>query len=398
MTGAAALASRTISARPASAGATSHVLPGYPDAIDRVAGLAAPAHRFLRAAWFGGSGDTGAATLVGRRADGTEFAAIPTLPVGPAIAAARSVPGAYWPLRGFPVAEDATAAELAGLLSSDGARAALGRVWRLGPIHRADPATKLLIRAARKAGWTVLKRSLGTTFVQDIGAAAAADEWPRKSRLRKMRAALRKLEARGGHGLRFVRGPAWTGELLEQLGDIEARAWVGRSTDGSGAKFLTGDRRGHWRRVLADPVLADMLSAVVLDVAGRPAAFTFDLTVGRLQYGIASSYDADLAAFAPGHIVTHHHLVESLARGVTEIDWGAGDGGYKREIGAGPGSEIVDCLFVRSRALAAVLRTGWKLPPQDPGAAAAPAEGLGRTEQALIASLGMAAAAAAFIE
>ncbi|MBX3560196.1 MAG: GNAT family N-acetyltransferase [Sphingomonas sp.] len=397
MKGVAAQAIETDSAISATAEPMAHVLPGYPDAIDAVAAMAAPARRFLRRAWFAGSGDAGAVTLVGRRADGTAFAAIPTLPVGPAVAAARTVPGAYWPYRFFPVTEDAEEGELADLLSCDAARAVLGRVWRLGPVYRADPATKLLVRAARKAGWTVLKRSLGTTFVQDIGAASAAGQWPRKSKLRRVRAARHKLDAQGGYGLRFVRGAAWSDALLGELGDIEARSWVGKSTDGSGAKFLTEDQRAYWRRALADPVLADMFSAVVLDVAGKPVAFTFDLTVGALQYGIASSYDADWSAFAPGHIVTHHHLVESLARGVTQVDWGAGDGGYKREIGAEAGSEIVDCLFVRGRALAAILRTKWKLPPGD-GDPAVPVEGLGRTEQALIASLGMAAAAAAFIE
>ncbi len=397
MKGAAAQAIRTDSACSATGTTTAHVLAGYPNAIDEAAGNAAPAHAFLRRGWFAGSGDAGAVTLVGRRADGTAFAAIPTLPVGPAVAAARTVPGAYWPYRFFPIAEDAGEGEIATLLASDAARAALGRVWRLGPVYRADPATKLLVRAARKAGWIVLKRSLGTTFVQDIGAAVAAGKWPRKSKLRKMRAALRGFDEQGGHAIRFVRGTRWSDELLSQLGDIEARSWVGRSTDGSGAKFLAEDQRAHWRGVLADPVLAEMLSAVVLDVAGKPVAFTFDLTAGALQYGIASSYDEDMAGFGPGHVVTHHHLAESLERGVTQVDWGAGDGGYKREIGAVAGSEIVDCLFVRGRALAAILRTKWKLPPGD-GDPAVPVEGLGRTEQALIASLGMAAAAAAFIE
>ncbi len=376
---------------------TAHVLPGYPEAIDAAAGIAAPAQLFLRRAWFDGSGDAGAVTLVGRRADGTAFAAIPTLPVGPVIAAARTAPGSYWPFRFFPMAEDAAEPELTALLASDATRAALGRVWRLGPVYRADPATKLLVKAGRKAGWTVLKRSLGTTFVQDLAAEVADGKWPPKSKLRRVRSGQRRLDAEGGHAVRFISGGQWTDDLLVRLGDIEARSWVGRSTDGGGAKFLTEEQRDQWRRVLHDPVLADMLSATVLEVAGRPIAFSFDLTAGPLRYALASSYDEDWKAFSPGHIVTHHMLADALARGVSRIDWGAGDGGFKREIGAQAGSEIVDCLFVRGRALASVLRTKWKLPPGEADAGV-PAEGLGRIEQALIASLGMAAAAAAFIE
>ncbi len=397
MKGAAAQAIELDPAAATSGAPSAHVLSGYPDAIDRVAGLAAAPHRFLRAAWFGGSGQTGAVTLVGQRADGMPFAAIPTLPVGPIVAAARTVPGAYWPFRFFPLAADAAEPELTALLAADGARAALGRVWRLGPVYRADPATRLLVKAARKAGWTVLKRSLGNTFVQDLAATAAAGRWPPKSKLRRVRAGERKLDAQGGHALRFVSGAEWTAGLLDRLGDIEARSWVGRSTDGGGAKFLTEDQRGQWRVALRDPVLADMLSAIVLEAAGQPIAFSFDLTAGPLRYALASSYDEDWKSFSPGHIVTHHMLADGLARGVSHIDWGAGDGGFKREFGAVAGSEIVDCLFVRSRPLAVVLRTKWKLPPEGAGAGA-PVEGLGRTEQALIASLGMAAAAAAFIE
>lgn len=394
MKGASAQAIRTDSACSAATGPAAHVLPGYPDAIDAVAAMAAPAHSFLRRAWFAGSGDAGAATLVGRRADGTAFAAIPTLPVGPTVAAARTVPGAYWPYRFFPIAGDAGEAEMTALLASDAARAALGRVWRLGPVYRADPATKLLVKTARKAGWIVLKRSLGTTFVQDIG---AAGEWPRKSTLRKLRAAERRLGETGDVSFRFVRGALWDAQVFDDMADIEARSWVGKATDGSGAKFLTDAQRSHWASAIADRALADMLSAVVIDLDGRPIAFTFDLTVGATQYGIASSYDAAYAGFSPGKIVNYRHLAESLERGVTQVDWGAGDGGYKREIGAEAGSEIVDCLFVRGRALAVILRTQWKLPPES-GDPAVPVDGLGRTEQALIASLGMAAAAAAFIE
>jgi hypothetical protein len=392
--GAAAQAIETDSAISATAEPTAHVLPGYPGAIDEVAGAAAPAHNFLRRAWFAGSGDAGAVTLVGRRADGTAFAALPTLPVGPAVAAARTVPGVYWPFRFFPIAEDAGEVEMTALLASDAARIALGRVWRLGPVYRADPATTLLVKAARKAGWIVLKRSLGTTFVQDIGAAGL---WPRKSALRKLRAAERRLGAEGEVRFRFVRGRDWNAKQFGDMADIEARSWVGQGTDGSGAKFLTEAQRGNWAAAIADPILAEMLSAVLLEVGGRPIAFTFDLTAGATQYGIASSYDADWKRFSPGHVVTHNHLSDSIARGVRRVDWGAGDGGYKRELGAEAGSEIVDCLFVRGRALAAILRTKWKLSPAgcDP---AVPVEGLGRAEQALIASLGMAAAAAAFIE
>lgn len=387
-------APRPIADPPPSRAAHCHGVAGYPAAIDEVAALAAPTHRFLRGAWFAAGGDAGAVTLVGRRSDGQPFAAIPTLPVGPALAAARTVPGSYWPFRGVPLAADTSEAELVALLSDREARAALGRVWRLGPVYGSDPATRLLLTAARKAGWTVLTRGLGSTFVQEIVPAAAAGRWPNEAKLRRVRAAERKLAAEAGVGFRTISGVGWSDAVLDDLAAIEARSWVGQATDGRGAKFLSPEQRGLWRTALRDPALAEMLSAEILDIGGEPAAFSFDLTVGACQYAIASSYDSRWASFGPGKIVTWRQLAGVLDRGVTRIDWGAGDSGYKREFGAVPGAAIVDFLFVRGRSLATVLRARWKSPAD----VSVPVDGLGPAEQALIASLGMAAAAIVFLE
>ena len=124
--------------------------PGFSDDIDRVADRDADGRRFLRRGWFAATGETGGATLVGRRGDGAPFVAIPTLPFGPAIASARNVPGNYWPFRGFPLAGDTDEAELADFLGSGAARAALGQIWRLGPAYRTDPAVALTVKAARR--------------------------------------------------------------------------------------------------------------------------------------------------------------------------------------------------------------------------------------------------------
>jgi CelD/BcsL family acetyltransferase involved in cellulose biosynthesis len=46
--------------------------------------------------------------------------------------------------------------------------------------------------------------------------------------------------------------------------------------------------------------------------------------------------------------------------GVACIDWGAGDPGYKSEMGAVAGPAIVDHLFVRNRLLARLVRPFWR--------------------------------------
>src|SRR5688572_10290109 len=114
------------------------VEPGFPAALD---GLAARSsgRTFLRAAWYAAGAAPGAATVLGCRPDGTPVAAIPTVPGGPPLLGARSVPGSYWPFRSALIDPAATSAELAAMLAAPEARAALQPVWRLGPAYRDDP-------------------------------------------------------------------------------------------------------------------------------------------------------------------------------------------------------------------------------------------------------------------
>ncbi len=327
---------------------------GVAPAIDQLSPLLPASHRFLRAAWFGSPESRGAATLIASRADGSPVSAIPTIGLGPALVGARTVPGSYWPFRAVPIAQDATAEELTAFLEHPVTLATLGQVWRLGPTYADDPATQRLSHAAASAGWTVLVRQLGRTFLFDT-----TGGWPRASTRRRLANYRRQLDQLGAVRFDTIRGRDWSDAVLAELGAIEQASWVGRATDGTGAKFMSPDRRTDWRRALADPVLADALMATILRVDGTPVAFSFDLIAGALQYGIASSYAESFAAYRPGKLVTAHQIAHACALGVSQIDFGAGDSGYKREMGAAPGSPIVDLLFVRSRTASSLLQLKW---------------------------------------
>lgn len=333
------------------------VEPGLPPVLDALAARSA-GRNFLRSAWYGACAAPAAVTLVGCRPDGTPIAAIPTIPTGPALLGARSVPGSYWPFRSPLIAPDATAEELAAMLASPEARAALP-LWRIGPAYRDDPALDRIERAAGHAGWTVLTRTLGTTFLFDLGAMRDDAAWPRRSTRRRLANYQKQLAQHGEVRHSFVTGDSWNEDAIETIGRIEANSWVGKRTDGRGAKFLTESHRAQWRRALRDPVIADALSATILYAGGQPVAFAFGLREGTVQYSIASSYDDRFAAYRPGKIVTHRELEEALLRGVRTVDLGAGDGGYKREMGAVAGSEIVDLLIVGNRSAARLLRLKW---------------------------------------
>lgn len=331
---------------------------GYPLVIDAVAARSRAPLRFLRRAWYAGKGE-GGSTLIASRLDGTPFAAIPTAPIGPNMIGMRGVPGGYWPFRAPVIAADATRSELAALLAHFGTRQLLAPLWRIGPVYADDPTLSMLIAAARRAGWTVLRRSLGKSWMLRLPT-GEGEPWPRKSVERRLRVNTRQLDAIGPVSIAGIHGDRWSEATLATLGRIEAESWVGKNTDGSGAKFLTAEQRAVWTRILADPVLADALHATILSVGDRPVAFTFDMLIDDHQYGIASSYDAAFKAQSPGKLVTYRQFEDSIARGIRTVDLGAGDSGYKRDLGAVPGSEIVDLLLVRSRSAASLLRMKWE--------------------------------------
>ena len=101
-----------------------------------------------------------------------------------------------------------------------------------------------------------------------------------------------------------------------------------------------------------------MMWAAVLTVDGVPAAFSFDLNIGTLKYAIANSYDPVFAKHSPGKLLYYRNLVRALADGVTQVDWGAGDSGYKETIGAVQGPAIRDWLLLKPGAPALL---GWVL-------------------------------------
>lgn len=331
---------------------------GFPPEIDALAAGRSGALGFLRAGWYGPADSAGARTLVVRRAAGGEpIAAIPTLPFGPAIAGARKVPGPYWPMRSAPIAPDCDPHELAEALAHPAARR-LGPVWRMGPARADDAATRVLIEAARIAGWRVLARPSGTCWVVDCET-LRAEGGLRASTAKRLAKTERRLAAIGSITWQYVRGNQWSEAILAEMGAVEAASWIAARTDGSGAKFMTPQQRAQWLCPLADPVLAKMLCATILRLDDRPVAFSFDLDDGPVQYGIAGSYLTEFARYDVGKLVNYRTLTDAIADGQTALDLGTGDSGYKREMGAKAAYDLVDLLFVRHAAAAPLMARVW---------------------------------------
>lgn len=317
--------------------------PGLDSAIDEVAAAGAPARAFLSRSWFEAALPAGsrARSLVMRRSDGQPVIA---LPIAPATWGINAVPGSYWPYRSFPVAADLTADEFTAFLAAPGIRRALGQVWRIGPIYADDPVLQLLEQTARPAGWRLLKRRLATSFQVDFAALAAEAPWPRKTTLKRNRQLENQMARLGALEWQSLSGAELDGRLLETLAALEAKSWHGESRD---AKFLSPTHRRTWDRLVADPGQAERLRAQLLTIEGQPAVMLFQLEAGPMVHGIATSYDPRFATHSPGKCLHMRALVAAQARGVERFDWGSGDSGYKRQLGAQPRVAILDCLLLR---------------------------------------------------
>ncbi|QDX27432.1 GNAT family N-acetyltransferase [Sphingomonas suaedae] len=335
---------------------------GLASALDPVADRAAPTHRFLRYGWFAAALHAygGAARTLTIAREGAPVLALPIVDTGPASLRIAQVPGCYWPFRSFPVAQDAGAEAFELLLDTLGKHC---NALRIGPVYDRDPALEGLRAAAATRGWVALDRFVAESFLLDMAALRAEGTWPRNSTLRKNRFHEKHLAEHGEPDWSFVSGADWTARAFDDLAAVERNSWIADRTDGRDAKFTEDGHGAFWRAAAADPVIAAMLWAAVLRIDGQPMAFSFDLNAGALKYAIANSYDPRVGKHSPGKLLYYRNLVRALDDGMTMVDWGAGDSGYKRVIGADAGPTIRDWLFVRPGlpGLAArLLRGRWR--------------------------------------
>ena len=336
---------------------TVRAVDGLASAIDRVAEGAPATHRFLRYGWFAaalGAYGGHARTLVVEDGHAPRIA-LPVVQSGPAALGLATVPGCYWPFRGFAASARADAAAYDALIR---ALAREVRVLRWGPVYDDDPVLVAMLAAARARGWAVLDRWVAHSYRLGIGDRSG---FPRASTLKKNRFHEKHLAEHGAPAWRFATGPAITDALLNDLAGVEAASWVGAKTDRRDAKFMADGHGGFWRRAAADPELAALMRVAMLRIDGRAQAFAFDLDGGTLRWAIANSYHPAVAKHSPGRLLAYRNLAAAAASGVRVVDWGAGDIGYKEQMGATEGPGIRDYLLVRPGVSAAAARAaaGW---------------------------------------
>lgn len=346
-------------------GVIAAVEPGASAALDLLADVDRPHHAFLRTAWFA-AGRIGApiCSLVARRPGSDDpLVAIPLIQRRFGPFAISEVAGPYWPWRSFPLAPNDGREALAALLSSRETGSRLGRIWRLGPVLEDDPGLAALAEVAAGSGWSLITRRLGTCYRVEFAKLRESGPWPTTKTKRKNRWLERRLAESGPVSIRSISGTAWSKQTFAALARIESESWVGRSADRRDTKFLDPANRSMWTGAIKDPVLADLIGASILEVGGEPAAFTFHVRSGATLHMIANSFSERFREGSPGRLLLYHDLEKAAEAGIEAIGWGIGDPGYKTEMGAVPGAELVDLLVVRGPLVAALVGPLWRRRP-----------------------------------
>jgi CelD/BcsL family acetyltransferase involved in cellulose biosynthesis len=338
---------------------TIDVAPFSASDIDAVTAAAHPAQAFLTSGWFNATGQS-PVVIGARRPDGTAIAAFPLTDrsIGPF--RVKEISGSYWPFRSIPLAENISDAELALLLRNKAMHAAMGRLFRFGPVYSDDPAASRLVPIAKANGWTVLRKPLATCYELDLADLHEAGPWPKGSTRRKNRARERKLAADGDLNYRFLIGTQIDHASMDAMATVEANSWLAKLDGGGDTKFRDPKNRAIWERLVADPALSQSLFASLMTIGETPIAFSFGLEIGNCRYYIANNYDEGFSKFGPGKLLLYKDFEFATDRGIGKISWGAGDAGYKTEMGAQPGPAIEDLLFVRGSLLGAVVRRFWE--------------------------------------
>jgi CelD/BcsL family acetyltransferase involved in cellulose biosynthesis len=328
--------------------------------VNAIAEADLPARHFLRAAWFNAGARRATRTVLLRGRDGSAIAALPLAPKAIGPIALWQIAGAYWPMRSATIRADASITELADALADPATHRQLGSVWRMGPVIDADPQLAKFKAAAVQSGWHVLSRHIGTIFSLDLATLTGSGTWPSAKGQQKNRWRVRQLEKTGPVRIEHFTGTDWTAATRDAIAVIEANSWVGKLEQGGDTKFHDPALRAYWEDAAHDPVIAAMIRGSLLYVGDTPAAFTFGLDCGTTRYLIANNFDQRFHKHSPGRVLLYDDFTSAAARGIRHCDWGLGDGGYKREMGAEPVGEASDLLFVRGSIKAALLTRLWE--------------------------------------
>ena len=267
-----------------------------------------------------------------------------------------SLGGYYWPQRGvgFVGHGDVRAAvcQLAQMMDA-GRRPAL---IRMGPVAADDAGSQALLSALASRGWRRLQRTLGTVMRLELPKQLAGlNEVASTSMLKNLAYLRRRLGKQVGEvrSSRHSLCDPGADALIERLAAIEQRSWV--SEDGGIPKFAGARNRQFWSAFVGRHELPWQPTVWILQVGDTDVAFSAHIEAGGTIWILANSYDAAWKPHSPGSLLTLDVLTHGIEHGVTLVDWGQGDSGYKSRWGATEDTTLHEHLLFPPHALGVAL-------------------------------------------
>jgi hypothetical protein len=259
-----------------------------------------------------------------------------------------SLAGYYWPFRAIPIVPDQeglrdTCSAIAAFVSS---RREF-RTLRLGPVPRTDPAVRGLVNAFDERGWVAIEKSIDDTYAILMPPDFKSYERELGSHLLKKVAYFeRRLRKTGDVEIRAggaASATEWLG-LLDDLSSVEGKSWV-KEKEGT-LKFVGERNRRFWQEAISSEAVARALRVWLLYVEGKPVSYSLNIDSGSTRYILANGYDAAFKEHSTGSILAYHLLRDASQRGMSTVEWGLGDSGYKTRWLARPHFELVDVMLI----------------------------------------------------
>jgi hypothetical protein len=261
----------------------------------------------------------------------------------------HSLGGYYWPFRVLPITNDPdrlndTCEAIAAFVCSSRAFGAL----RLGPVPRNDPVVDNFLLAFSERGWRVLEKRIGETLAVRMPPNSEAFRRELGTHLLKKVAYFeRRLQKLGTVEIRQTApgAPAqWRAQLLD-LELLEGNSWVAKQEDGT-TKFVGERHRRFWEEVALDRAISDALRVWVMYFRGIPVSYSLTIDSGDTRYILANGYDDAYKDHSTGTVLAYYVLSDAAERGVSTVEWGVGDSGYKTRWHATPHFELLDRILV----------------------------------------------------
>lgn len=267
-----------------------------------------------------------------------------------------SLGGNYEPFRGFPSDcrnPERTASAVAEAIESF----ADIRALRMGPVRADDSAVMALCALLDRRGWSVHRSTLGLTFE-----VAPGPDWNEyfsglgtglRRSIRYDEKALKKLgEYRVAHF--GERGAPLGREVVSDLATIESASWL--ASRGGTARFTSAKQQAFWTEIFLDPGLSRHCHVWIMYSSGNPISFCFAIDAGRSRYIVANNYSEKFSKYSTGSILYSAVFRDAIeVRGISLINIGLGDSGYKQRWGAKPSFELADIVAFRPGVVGRVL-------------------------------------------